>query len=164
MVSKSLLIVIVVVLILIVGIGLYVVSTNNSTSSNNLETEDTVLQVSDVDNINNQDNPDGEAIPITDDVDVTFVLTGQNFKFMMNGDDNPTLRVKQGDKVRIEFTSSSGFHDWVLDEFDAATSQVSDTQGMTSVEFIADQKGSYEYYCSVGEHRANGMEGMFIVE
>ncbi len=83
MVSKSLLIVIVVVLILIVGIGLYVVSTNNSTSSNNLETEDTVLQVSDVDNINNQDNPDGEAIPITDDVDVTFVLTGQNFKFMI---------------------------------------------------------------------------------
>jgi len=94
----------------------------------------------------------------------TFVLTGDNFKFVMDGVDNPNLVVKEGDKVRIEFTSSKGFHDWVVDEFSAATEQVRDTDGSTFVEFIADKKGTFEYYCSVGKHRANGMKGNLIVE
>ena len=94
----------------------------------------------------------------------TFVLTGENFKFTMNGVDNPKVEVNQGDKVRIEFTSTKGFHDWVLDEFGAATEQVKDGGGMTSVEFVADKKGTFEYYCSVGQHRANGMEGKFVVK
>ncbi|MBS3099252.1 hypothetical protein J4462_03505 [Candidatus Pacearchaeota archaeon] len=94
----------------------------------------------------------------------TFILTGENFKFVMNSVDNSEIKVKQGDKVRIEFVSTKGFHDWVLDEFDAATGQVRDTDGMTFVEFVADKKGTFEYYCSVGEHRANGMKGAFVVE
>ncbi len=36
--------------------------------------------------------------------------------------------------------------------------------GKTFVEFTADKKGTFEYYCSVGEHRVNGMKGKFIVE
>jgi plastocyanin len=94
---------------------------------------------------------------------VTFQLTGENFKFLLNGTKAPELRVKVGDKVRIEFTSTSGFHDWTIDEFSAATEQVS-TGDSTSVEFTADQAGTFEYYCSVGNHRAQGMFGKLIVE
>ncbi|MBI4020035.1 MAG: cupredoxin domain-containing protein, partial [Candidatus Aenigmarchaeota archaeon] len=83
--------------------------------------------------------------------------------FMMGGQANPELRVKQGDKVRIEFTSSNGFHDWVVDEFGAKTERVQ-TGGSASVEFVADKKGVFEYYCSVGEHRAQGMKGNLVVE
>jgi nitrite reductase (NO-forming) len=93
----------------------------------------------------------------------TFELTGYNFGYSMNGVDNPELRVKEGDKVRIEFTSTDGFHDWVVDEFGAATEKVN-TDGSTYVEFVADRKGTFEYYCSVGQHRAFGMKGVFIVE
>lgn len=93
----------------------------------------------------------------------TFVITGTNLRFFMDGVESPELRVKQGDKVRIEFTSTEGFHDWVLDEFNAATGGVG-PGASTSVEFVADKKGTFEYYCSVGEHRANGMKGMFVVE
>jgi plastocyanin len=64
--------------------------------------------------------------------------------------------------VRIEFTSTSGYHDWVVDEFDAATEKVSDGES-SFVEFVALGSGSFEYYCSVGSHRAAGMEGKFIV-
>ena len=103
-------------------------------------------------NINNQG-------PVTK----TFVITGENFKFLTDGKESPELRVKPGDKVKIEFSSTSGFHDWVLDEFNAKTERVNTGQS-TSVEFIADKKGTYEYYCSVGEHRAMGMKGNFIVE
>lgn len=96
-------------------------------------------------------------------VSKTFVLTGVNFKFLMEGQEAPELRVKEGDKVRIEFTSTDGFHDWVVDGFNAATERVQ-TDGSTFVEFVADKKGTFEYYCSVGEHRVNGMVGNLIVE
>lgn len=94
---------------------------------------------------------------------VTFRMEGENFRFMMGGQENPELRVKQGDIVRIEFKSASGFHDWVVDEFGARTEQVN-TGGASSVEFVASQKGTFEYYCSVGQHRQNGMKGNLIVE
>jgi plastocyanin len=92
-----------------------------------------------------------------------FVMTGENFKFVMDGNDNPEIKVKEGDRVRIEFTSTSGFHDWVVDTF-GATEQVREGEGMTSVEFVADKKGTFEYYCSVGRHRENGMKGNLVVE
>ncbi|MBD3387984.1 MAG: hypothetical protein GF416_02950 [Candidatus Altiarchaeales archaeon] len=94
---------------------------------------------------------------------VRFSLTGVNYRFLMDGVENPTLRVRQGDTVRVEFTSAEGFHDWVVDEFDAATDKVS-APASTYVEFVADKKGSFEYYCSVGQHRQQGMEGELIVE
>jgi len=34
----------------------------------------------------------------------------------------------------------------------------------TSVTFVADKTGTFEYYCSVGNHRAQGMVGKLIVE
>ena len=95
--------------------------------------------------------------------DAVFKIAGKNFAFLMDGKENPELKVKQGDKVRIEFSSESGFHDWVVDEFNAATLQVQ-TGATTTVEFIADKKGTFEYYCSVGKHRQNGMVGKLIVE
>lgn len=93
-----------------------------------------------------------------------FVLTGENFLFREGSVENPDLVVNQGDLVRIEFTSTQGFHDWVVDEFNAATQKVSDTDGLTYVEFVASNRGTFEYYCSVGSHRANGMKGNLIVQ
>ena len=100
---------------------------------------------------------------MTDQTVINFKLTGENFKFVMNGQDNPTLRVKKGDKVMIELTSTGGTHDWVVDEFNAATKRVN-TGETATVEFTADQTGTFEYYCSVNSHRALGMHGQLIVE
>lgn len=33
-----------------------------------------------------------------------------------------------------------------------------------TVEFTPDKAGSFEYYCSVGKHRAMGMKGTVTVE
>lgn len=88
----------------------------------------------------------------------TFELSASSFKF-----DVKEIRVKQGDKVNIVLNNKDGMHDWVIDEFDAKTKQI--TAGQTdTVEFVADKKGTFEYYCSVGQHRANGMFGKLIVE
>jgi len=114
---------------------------------------------------NNENSIAGSAV-LNNNIDdgvKTFVVTGENFKFVVNSVDNPEIIVNKGDRVRIEFTSAKGFHDWVVDEFDVATKQVKDSDGMTYVEFVADKSGVFEYYCSVGQHRANGMKGNLIV-
>lgn len=87
-----------------------------------------------------------------------FDLEGFNF-----GYDVSEIRVKEGETVTINFSVREGFHDWVLDEFDAATERIREG-GLTSVTFVADKAGTYEYYCSVGSHRAQGMVGTLIVE
>lgn len=94
----------------------------------------------------------------TMEADVTIEVSGKNFSF-----DPEEITVKQGDTVKIVFTSESGFHDWVIDEFDAATDQVQ-TGETSEVTFVADQAGEFEYYCSVGNHRQMGMVGTLIVE
>jgi len=87
-----------------------------------------------------------------------FDVDGVNFAFSQT-----EIRVKKGDKVRINFTSTEGFHDWVVDEFDAKTERVQ-AGSTTSVEFVATETGTFEYYCSVGSHRQLGMVGTLIVE
>ena len=96
------------------------------------------------------------------DVDVApakvFNITGKNFSFSQT-----EIKVKNGDRVLINFESTDGFHDWVVDEFKANTERVNPGT-KTSVEFIADKTGTFEYYCSVSIHRAAGMKGKLIVE
>lgn len=73
------------------------------------------------------------------------------------------IKVKKGETVTIQFESTDGFHDWVVDEFDARTEKVSPGK-KTSVTFVANQAGTFEYYCSIGSHRSHGMVGKLIVE
>ena len=95
--------------------------------------------------------------------DKIFVVTGGRFSFIIDGEVNPDMVVNQGDLVRIEFINDDSMpHDWVIDEFDAAT-EIIRTGESSIIEFVADTSGEYEYYCTVGSHRAQGMYGRFIV-
>ncbi len=87
-----------------------------------------------------------------------FTVSGANFSFTPS-----TLTVKKGDKVKITFVDTQGFHDFKIDELGVASKKI---QGGAQdvVEFTADKTGSFEYYCSVGEHRAMGMKGTLTVE
>lgn len=67
------------------------------------------------------------------ETDVVIDVTGVNFSFSTE-----TIEVNQGDVVTINFESTEGFHDWVVDEFAAATDQVNPGTP-TSVTFVADQ-------------------------
>lgn len=88
----------------------------------------------------------------------SFTVVGTDFDF-----DLKEIKVKKGDKVKITFKNSAGFHDWKIDEFNLATKKLQAGQE-DAVEFIADKAGTFEYYCSVGSHRAKGMKGSLIVE
>lgn len=88
----------------------------------------------------------------------SFNVSAENFSFSI-----PEMKVKQGDTVKVVFTNKEGFHDWVVDEFKSRTQKIGEGKTET-VEFVADKKGTFEYYCSVGSHRAMGMKGNLIVE
>ena len=87
-----------------------------------------------------------------------FVVTGQNFSFAPS-----SMTVKKGDTVSITFKNAQGFHDLRIDELGVATKKIGAAQEET-VTFVASKTGSFEYYCSVGEHRALGMKGTLTVE
>ena len=88
-----------------------------------------------------------------------FTVDGFEMGFSMK-----TITVKKGDTVKITLTNSGKMmHDWVVDEFNAKTKRIKNGETDTTT-FVADKAGTYEYYCSVGQHRANGMKGSLIVQ
>ena len=88
----------------------------------------------------------------------SFEVEGWGFYFKPN-----EIRVKKGETVRITFTNVGSLHDFSLDEFNVKTKQLAQGESET-VEFIADQVGTFEFYCGVGNHRQQGMVGKLIVE
>lgn len=97
-----------------------------------------------------------DTLPKTSSVK-EFDVTGTSFKFSVT-----EMTVKKGDTVKIVFTNGQGTHDWVIDEFNAKTNILKAGESQT-IEFVADKVGTFEYYCSVGSHRAMGMKGNLTV-
>lgn len=87
-----------------------------------------------------------------------FTVTGKNFSFAP-----AAMTVNKGDRVRITFVNESGTHDLVIDEFNART-KVIQGGAKETIEFVADKTGSFEYYCSIGQHRQMGMKGTLTVK
>ncbi len=87
-----------------------------------------------------------------------FRVSGKNFLFAP-----AQIRVKQGETVRLVFDNTQGFHDLRIDGYNVGTKQFYEGNS-EAVEFIANKIGSFEYYCSVGSHRQQGMRGALIVE
>jgi plastocyanin len=109
--------------------------------------------------------PDSEQADADQSV-VSIALTAEGREFFLAGqsDSNPDIVVQQGDTVEVTLCVTGGTHDWVVDELDAATDVISAGDECSTVEFVADQAGEFEYYCSVGNHRAEGMVGTLMVE
>jgi len=131
----------VLVLIGVIGVAGFVILTSQPTSNNT----STVTDMKESMIKENESNV------------VDFNVSGENFKFTPNA-----MTVKKGEKVKITFKSTAGLHNLVIDEYNVKTVQVN-TDGTTSVEFLADKAGSFEFYCSVANHKAQGMVGTFIV-
>ena len=89
---------------------------------------------------------------------LTFNVGGGNFYFVPN-----VIRVKQGDTVKIIFTNNGGYHNFILDEFGIKFDPIKTGETKT-VQFVADKKGRFEYYCSVANHRLRGQKGQLVVE
>ncbi|MEK7567767.1 MAG: plastocyanin/azurin family copper-binding protein [Patescibacteria group bacterium] len=153
-------IIIAIVVLALIGGGVYVFSKNeaiapeqNNTQNSNTSTENADTQTGVVVNVEPL-TPTTQSSATTK----TFIVNGSSFAF-----DPKTIEVNKGDKVKIIFKNTGGKHDWKIDEFNATTKIINGGEE-DIVEFIADKTGSFEYYCSVGSHRAMGMKGTLVVK
>ncbi len=143
------------------GLGIFILMQNNSPEI----TPPPSAQENINENIDNTQTAeetiekDGPMPSAEEDItDKEIVIVGSNFKF-----DVTEIRVKKGDTVEITLKSEGGPHDFKIDELSVATEIVNPGE-IQSVQFVANQVGQFEYYCSVGNHRQMGMKGMLIVE
>jgi plastocyanin len=146
--SKWLVLVFTALVLVLVG-GAVVMKRNEKA----VTTESEGVEVVDEENL---DGVDQELTAIGEEKEVEMV--GSNYKFVPN-----EVRVKKGSMVRLNFKNDSGRHDFVLDEFEVKTDELGEGEEQ-EVEFVADKVGSFEFYCSVGNHRQMGMVGRLVVE
>ena len=148
-------VVVVVVVLLLAGLAFLAFSNKKQPVTTIVPTEVAQAEPSTAAGGTSQEATEGDSMA----AEATEVeVTGKNFAF------NPAeIRVKKGQKVIVKFSSEGGFHDFVIDEFNVATKQLQSGQSDT-VEFTPDKTGTFEYYCSVGNHRQMGMVGKLIVE
>ena len=88
----------------------------------------------------------------------TFTVVGKPFSFTPS-----QITVNKGDTVIIIFKNELGTHDWKIDEFNSATKILQSGQQET-IQFVANKVGTFEYYCSIGTHRQQGMKGNLTVK
>jgi len=157
----------VVVLLLLLGGGAFVLSQNKASAPATDQIQESALptdtmspeemdQMSPTTDATQQETTPAEGVEGASVKE--FTVTGSSFKFSP-----ATLTVNKGDTVRITFKNSGGMHDFVIDEFNASTKIIQSGETDT-VEFTADKAGTFEYYCSVGNHRQMGMVGTLTVK
>ena len=88
-----------------------------------------------------------------------ITVEGSEFKY------NPsTISVKDGEKVVLTFKNVGNVpHNFVIDELNVSTKTISPGEEET-VNLVADKSGTFAFYCGVGNHRQQGMEGEVNVE
>lgn len=87
-----------------------------------------------------------------------FTMTAKRWAF-----DPPVITVKQGDKVKLKITSIDVTHGFALPDFDVKIDLVPNQEQV--VEFTADKKGEFTFFCSVmcgAGHQ--DMKGKLVVE
>jgi plastocyanin len=75
-----------------------------------------------------------------------------------------SITVKKGQKVKLTLVNKGRMsHDFVVERMNVTTELASPGETVTT-EFTIQDAGTYTFYCSLGNHRALGMEGTLIVE
>ncbi len=82
----------------------------------------------------------------------------------IDGVANPDLHATVGDTVRITVINGDPMlHDLRIEEFGVYTGELLQDEQTVVVEFVANQAGTFVYFCSIPGHRQVGMEGKLIV-
>lgn len=109
------------------------------------------------------ETPVGDSMEPETQVDGSMIeIEMSNFEYSVS-----EIRASAGDTLNIKLTNVEGMHDFDIDELGLDT-EVIETGTESIVEFTipadATPGTEYAYYCSVGNHRAQGMEGVIIVQ
>lgn len=152
--NLPIIIIVIIILALVLGGGAYYMSQKSSKMTQTSVVPTQTPAVSPSEAMTQQSTQSAQQESATK----TFEIDGSNFKFSPNA-----ISVKEGDTVQITFKNTQGFHNFMLDEFNAKSKTIpsGDKDILT---FVANKRGSFQFYCGVGNHRAMGMVGTLTVE
>lgn len=127
--------------LVLMGAGCTTAPTADTATDTVSDADTTVSEVTVADTA--EDQTTDEVVSTTTIAEIkTFDVVAEQFSFSPS-----TLTVNQGDSVVLNLTTSDVPHGFSLPEFGVATTI---TPGKTStVEFVADQSGTFSFSCSV---------------
>lgn len=75
------------------------------------------------------------------------------------------VRIKKGETVKITFKNNGRMdHNWMVDGLGGASIDTTKAGATNSITLTPSQKGTFTVFCSIGSHRALGMQGTLVVE
>lgn len=147
--------------VLTLAVALSGCSMNKSKGDDAMMYEDSMMEDEGADGAM-MENSDAEVDPngmdAMENADVLVELNAEPFTF---GQDEVLL--SQNSTVKFRITNVRGNHDFVIDELNISTGPIPEGE-FVDVVIPTDQVGEFTYYCSVADHRAQGMEGTIIIE
>lgn len=152
--NTNMVVTVVVIAVVLIG-GFMFLNRPSTTEAPTMELVPTTAETDMVEPTTSTDASTGE--PMAGDI-VTIDMEAGSFYFTPK-----EIRVKKGQTVRVNLTAKDMMHNFNIDEFNIKGTTVKAGES-TTIEFVADKVGSFEYYCSVANHRKNGQVGTLIVE
>lgn len=129
--------------LVVVGIGAFLFS-----SRNNLQTS-----------LENTASPQPGSSSVATTPAREIVVEAKEFSFAQ-----AKLTATKGERIKVTLKNTGKLqHDFVIDELGVST-KVIPGGAEDSVEFTVQDAGTYTFYCSVGNHRTQGMVGTLEVK
>lgn len=155
--NTSIIVIIVIVLVIAAG-ALFLFSNNAQAPEDAMIEEDTMMQEESMieDNSTMEEDTMMDEEAMMEDV-LEIEVEGGAFYY-----DPDIIEAKVGQTVRVTFNSVDMQHDFDIDELDLDTEVIPGGESLT-FEFTPTEVGEFEYYCSVGSHREEGMVGTLVV-
>ncbi len=153
----------IVIAIIIVIAGLYYYTQNGDSTKTATDTTDTTP----ADSATSPADTTAEVVhsadewangSVMEDGTKVFSLIGNQFTFTPN-----QIKVNKGDKVKVMLLAQDMPHDFVLEGYTNVKTKLIQPGATDFVMFTADKAGTFTFYCSVGNHRAQGMVGQLMV-
>lgn len=141
----------------IAALGVIFFAMKGSTPSNTAEVAGTETAEMAGETIDLPVEESGDAAGIVEEGVRQITIEAGSFYYKPN-----VITVKKGEKVQIVLSSKDMVHDFQIDELNVKGPMTKSGETST-VEFTADKVGTFEYYCSVGQHRKMGQVGTITV-
>ncbi len=93
--------------------------------------------------------------------DADYTITMANYSFTPN-----IMQVNAGETIKVKIIGQDMLHDLIIDELDVKSVRLNaGEEAIVNITAPDDASGkSYEFYCSVGDHRQRGMVGTLTIK
>jgi plastocyanin len=147
-----------IIVLVLIAVGVFAIGNNDSDNTADNNSQSTTESQANTESATPSDSE--EKKEMLENSDVTVDLVGSNFEFSQN-----EITAKPGDTVTINYSVDGGSHDFVIDELNVQ-SEVLGSSDSATITFTVPEDAAgetYSFYCSIGNHRAQGMEGQLVI-